>query len=394
MILSYKAEQIVPSSTLEITAIAKQMKKDGIDVVGFGAGEPDFDTPQHIKNAAINAINEGFSKYTPASGILELKEAICKKLKNDNGVDYDSNQIVVSNGAKHSLVNTFSAILNPLDEVIIPAPFWLSYPEMVKIAGGEPVIVKTKKENNYTVTIEELKNSLTNKTKAIVLNSPSNPTGMLYTKEQLEKIAEFVIANNLFVISDEIYEKLIYDNEKHISIASLNEDIYKRTIIVNGVSKSYAMTGWRIGYTASSVEVAKLMSNMQSHATSNPNSIAQKAALAAIKGEQSCVEDMRMEFDKRRNYMFERIEKMNYVSALKPQGAFYVFVDISNLLGKEINGTIIEDASVLAKLLLKEKNVAVIPCGGFGFDDHIRLSYAISMENIKKGLDRLEELIQ
>jgi len=265
---------------------------------------------------------------------------------------------------------------------------------MVKIAGGEPVIVKTKKENNYTVTIEELKNSLTNKTKAIILNSPSNPTGMLYTKEQLEKIAQFAIDNDLFVISDEIYEKLIYDNEKHISIASLNDEIYKRTIIVNGVSKSYAMTGWRIGYAASSVEITKLMSNMQSHATSNPNSIAQKAALAAIQGEQSCVDDMRIEFEKRRNYMYERIEKMNYVSALKPQGAFYVFVDISNLLGKEIGGLIIENASVLAKILLKEKNVAVIPCCGFGFDDHIRLSYAISMENIKKGLDRLEELIQ
>lgn len=393
MNLSKKAMTIKPSSTLAITAKAKQMKIDGIDVVGFGAGEPDFDTPQHIKDAAIEAINSGFTKYTPASGIKELKQVICDKLKNENGLDYDISQIVVSNGAKHSLTNTFMAILNPGDEVIIPSPFWLSYKQMVAIADGVPVIVKTKKENNYTITLEELNAALTSKTKAIILNSPSNPTGMKYSVEQLKFIAQFAIDNDLFVISDEIYEKLLYDNEKHVSIASLGEDIYNRTIVINGVSKTYAMTGWRIGYTASSPEIAKLMGNMQSHGSSNPNSIAQKAAIAAIAGPQDCVAEMKVEFEKRRNYMYDRVSSMKHISALKPQGAFYVFIDISKILGGKVNGEVIDSANKLAALLLDDKNVAVVPCTDFGFEDHIRLSYAISMENIEKGLNRIEEFI-
>jgi aspartate aminotransferase len=393
MIISKKAKEIKPSSTLAITAKAKQMKADGIDVVGFGAGEPDFDTPQHIKDAAIEAINSGFTKYTPASGIIQLKEAICKKLKEDNGLVYNSNQIVVSNGAKHSLTNTFMAILNPGDEVIVPAPFWLSYAQMVKLADGVPVIVKANKDNNYKVTSEQLENALTNKTKAIIINSPSNPTGMLYSKEELEDIAKFAVDNNLFVISDEIYEKLIYGDEKHISIASLGKEIFERTIVINGVSKSYSMTGWRIGYAAASVEVAKLMSNMQSHGSSNPNSIAQKAALAAISGSEECIDEMKVEFDKRRNYMFERVNNINGISCLKPQGAFYSFVDLTEILNKTYEGTKIENAANFAKLILDKEKVAVIPCTDFGFDTHIRLSYAISLENIEKGLDRIESFV-
>ncbi|GMQ56996.1 pyridoxal phosphate-dependent aminotransferase [Vallitalea sediminicola] len=393
MILSSKGLDIKPSSTLEITAKAKQMKADGIDVVGFGAGEPDFDTPDHIKQAAIEAINEGFTKYTPASGILPLKKAICSKLEEDNNVSYNPSQIVVSNGAKHSLTNTFMAILNPGDEVIIPAPFWLSYVQMVKIADGVPVVVKTSKENNYKATIEDLKNALTDKTKAILINSPSNPTGMVYSEEELKKVAEFAVKNDLFVISDEIYEKLIYGDEKHISIASFSKDIYNRTIVINGVSKSYAMTGWRIGYAAAPVEIAKIMSNIQSHASSNPNSIAQKAALAAISGSQECVDKMKTQFDKRREYMYDRVSRMPYVSAIKPHGAFYVFVDLDGALGKKYKGEVIENANIFAKLLLDYEKVAAVPCTDFGYDTHFRLSYAISMDNIEKGLDRIEEFL-
>ncbi len=393
MILSHKAADIKPSSTLAITAKAKQMKANGIDIVGFGAGEPDFDTPDHIKAAAIKAMNEGFTKYTPASGIPTLKAAICKKLGDENGVKYEINQIVVSNGAKHSLTNTFMAILNPSDEVIIPAPFWLSYKQMVKIADGVPVIVRTKKENHYKITIDELEAALTDKTKALLINSPSNPTGMIYTEEELKAVADFAVKNNLYVVSDEIYEKLIYGNEKHISIASFNEEIYKRTIIINGVSKTYAMTGWRIGYAAAPAEIAKIMSNIQSHASSNPNSLAQKAALEAISGPQECVETMKVEFNKRREYMYDRMSKMPYVSAIKPQGAFYVFIDLADVLGKTYEGEIIEDANIFAKLILNSQKVAVVPCSDFGYSTHFRLSYAISMEYIQKGLDRIEEFL-
>ncbi|QUI23048.1 pyridoxal phosphate-dependent aminotransferase [Vallitalea pronyensis] len=393
MILSQKAADIKPSSTLAITAKAKQMKADGIDVVGFGAGEPDFDTPDHIKAAAVKAMDDGFTKYTPASGIPALKAAICKKLADENGVTYATNQIVVSNGAKHSLTNTFMAILNPSDEVIIPGPFWLSYKQMVKIADGVPVIVRTKKENHYKATIDELEGALTNKTKALLINSPSNPTGMVYTEEELREIADFVVKHNLYVVSDEIYEKLIYGNEKHVSIASFNEEIYKRTIMINGVSKTYAMTGWRIGYAAAPADIAKIMSNIQSHASSNPNSLAQKAALAAISGPQECVQMMKAAFNKRRDYMYERIAKMPYISAIKPQGAFYLFVDLDLALGKSYKDEVIDDANTFAKLILDDQKVAVVPCTDFGYSTHFRLSYASSMENIQKGLDRMEAFL-
>ncbi len=394
MNLSEKAIKIKPSSTLAITAKANQMKADGIDVVGFGAGEPDFDTPDHIKAAAIAAINAGFTKYTPVAGTVELKQAICKKFESDNGLHYKPNQIVVSNGAKHSLTNAFMAILNPGDEVIIPAPYWLSYPEMVLLADGVPVIIKTKVEDDYKVTLEQLEAAYTSKTKAIIINSPSNPTGMIYDEAALRVIADFAVEKDLFVISDEIYEKLIYGSDAHVSIASLSDEIFKRTIVVNGVSKSYSMTGWRIGYTASSVEVANLMSNVQSHAASNPNSIAQKATVAAIVGPQECVEVMKLEFDKRRLYMIDRLKNIPLVSAINPKGAFYLFIDVSGTYGKFSKGTEITSAADFSDLILVEENVAVIPCEDFGFDTHIRLSYAISLESIEKGLDRLEKFVK
>lgn len=394
MILSQKAKRIKPSSTLAITAKANQMKADGIDVVGFGAGEPDFDTPEHIKTAAISAINAGFTKYTPASGTVELKTAICNKFKQDNNLIYKPSQIVVSNGAKHSLTNAFMAILNDGDEVIIPAPYWLSYPEMVSLADGVPVMISTTKESNYKVTVEQLEKALTSKTKALILNSPSNPTGMIYSKSELEQIADFVIKNDLIVVSDEIYEKLTYDCEEHYSIAQISEEIYNRTIVVNGVSKSYSMTGWRIGYTASTEEIAKLMANTQSHSASNPNSIAQKATVAAIMGPQQCVEDMRIEFDKRRKYMVERVNQMPLISCISPKGAFYVFIDITETFGKAFNEKVINSAADFAAAILEGKQVAVVPCEDFGFGTHIRISYAISQESIKKGLDRLEEFVK
>lgn len=392
--LSEKAKRVKPSSTLAITAKAKEMRVNGIDVVGFGAGEPDFNTPDNVCEAAIRAIKEGFTKYTPASGTNELKAAVCRKFKEFNGLDYQPNQIIISNGGKHSLTNVFNAILNPGDEVIIPAPYWLSYPEMVKLSDGVPVIIKGSKEQGYKVTAEQIQAAVTDKTKAFVLNTPSNPTGMVYSREELEAIAEVAVKNDFYVVSDEMYEYLIYGEVKHVSIASLNEEIYKRTITCSGLSKSYSMTGWRVGYTGSSVEIAKLMSSMQSHATSNPNSIAQYAAVEALNGPQDAVTAMRTEFDKRRGYMVKKISEMPYLSCLEPKGAFYVFVDCSEVVGKKYRGQKIEDAAVLADILLSDFNVAVVPCADFGFEDHMRLSYAISMEQIEKGLERIKELMK
>ena len=391
--LSEKAKAVKPSSTLAITAKAKELKKSGVDVVGFGAGEPDFDTPKNICDAAIKAIETGFTKYTPASGTNELKAAISKKFREFNGLDYAPNQIVISNGGKHALTNIFNALINPGDEVIIPAPFWLSYPEMVKMSGGVPVIVYAKKENNYKITASELKAAVTDKTKAFVLNSPNNPTGSVYSREELKAIAQVAIDCDFYVVSDEMYENLIYDGLKPVSIASLNDEIYKRTITCSGLSKAYAMTGWRIGYTGSSVEIAKYMSAMQSHATSNPNSIAQYASVEALNGPQDAVYAMCKEFDKRRLYMYDRVSKMPYVDVMKPEGAFYVFIDMSETLKKSYKGEKLETALKLSECLLNDYAVAVIPCADFGFPTHIRLSYAISIEQIAKGLDRIEEFL-
>ena len=391
--LSEKAKSVKPSSTLAITAKAKEMKANNIDVVGFGAGEPDFNTPDNICEAAIDAIKNGFTKYTPASGTNELKEAICKKFETFNGLKYTPSQIVISNGGKHGLSNVFDAILNPGDEVIIPAPYWLSYPEMVKLSDGVPVIITGSKEQGYKVTAEQIRNAVTDKTKALGLNTPSNPTGMIYTREELEAIAAVAVEKDFYVVSDEMYEYLTYAGEKHISIASLNDEIYKRTITCSGVSKSYAMTGWRIGYTASSVEIAKLMGAMQSHATSNPNSIAQKATLEALNGPQDQVMLMCKEFDERRKYMYERVCNMPLLSCIEPKGAFYVFIDISATFGKKYKDTVITTAADFADIFLNDYAVAVVPCADFGFADHIRLSYAISKEQIAKGMDRLEKFL-
>lgn len=391
--LSKKAAAVKPSSTLAITAKAKELKAQGKDVVGFGAGEPDFNTPENICEAAIKAIKDGFTKYTPASGTNELKAAISKKFKEFNGLDYDTDQIVISNGGKHSLTNIFTALINPGDEVIIPAPFWLSYPEIVKLAGGVPVIVTTTKEQNFKLTAEDLAVAVTDKTKALVLNTPNNPTGMLYTEEELRAIAKVAVEKDFYVVADEMYEMLVYGEQKHISIASLGKDIYDRTITCSGLAKSYAMTGWRIGYTGSSKEIAKMMGSVQSHQTSNPNSIAQKAAVEALTGPQDSVEKMHAEFDKRRKYMYKRICEMDLLDTLEPMGAFYVFVDGSAVLGKSYKGTKIESVPQMADILINEYNTAIVPCADFGFPDCFRLSYAISIEQIEKGLDRIEKFI-
>lgn len=395
MELSKRAMSIKASTTMAISSRAAEMKAAGLPVVTFGAGEPDFDTPAHIRQAGIDAINNGQTRYTPAAGTPALRQAVCDKLKKDNGLEYEPAQIVISNGAKHSLMNTFMAILNEGDEVIIPAPFWLSYSEMVRIAGGVPVIIYTKKENQFMMTKEELENAYTEKTKAIVLTSPSNPTGQVMSREDLQMVADFAVSHDILVLADEIYEKLIYDEDKqHISIASLGKEIYDRTIVINGVSKSYAMTGWRIGYTAAPLAISKLMASLQSHMASNPNSIAQAATVAALNGPQDCVAEMLVEFKKRRDYIFEREEAIPMLSALKPQGAFYLFVDVSGTYGKSYEGAVIHSAADFASVLLDQKYVAVVPCADFGMPDYIRLSYATSMEIIKEGMDRIEDMVK
>lgn len=393
MILSEKAEKIQPSITLAITAKAKKMKSEGIDVIGFGAGEPDFNTPENIQQAAVSAMKEGYTKYTPASGIAELKKAIVKKFKKDNDLKYDENQIIISTGAKQCLTNVFAATLNSGDEVIIAVPYWVSYPELVKLSDGIPVFIDTKKENDFKYTVEDLKAAYSEKTKMIIINNPNNPTGTIYSKEELEKIADFAREKDILILSDEIYEKLIYDEMKHVSIAGLSEDAYKRTIVINGVSKTYAMTGWRIGYAAADKDIIKLMSNIQSHTTGNPNSIAQYASVAAIDGEESQIEEMVREFKRRRDYMVDKISKIPGVSYLNPKGAFYVMLNISETFGKNIDGVTIDDSLSFSEQLLEKEKVAVVPGLGFGIDGYVRLSYATSMENIKEGLDRIERFI-
>ncbi len=394
MYISNKYASISASPTLAIDSKFKQMKADGMDVVGFGAGEPDFDTPQFIKDAAIKAINDGMTKYTPASGTLALKKAVCDKLKRHNNLEYTPDQIVISNGAKHSLVNVLGAILNPGDEVIIPAPFWVSYIEMVKLRDGVPVIVKTTEEENFLCSPEKIENAITDKTRAIIINSPSNPTGMVYDEETLRKIADIAVKHNIYIISDEIYEHIIYDGKKHVSIASFNDEIKNLTITINGVSKTYAMTGWRIGFTASNKEIAKAMSNVQSHETSNPNSIAQEASRAALEGSEEELHKMVDEFSKRRLHMVERISKIDGVSCLKPEGAFYIMMNIKDLYGKKCKDTVITSADDFAQCFLDEKLVAVVPGTGFYAEGYVRWSYATSLENINEGMDRLEEFIK
>ncbi|MGM8286333.1 pyridoxal phosphate-dependent aminotransferase [Clostridium perfringens] len=390
MILSRKAQNIGASLTLALTAKAGELKKEGIDVVSFGVGEPDFNTPKNIIEAATRAMEEGKTKYTATSGIVELKEAIAKKLHDDNGLNYGTKNIIISTGAKQSLANVFMAILNPGDEVIIPVPYWVSYPELVKLSDGVPVFIETKKENDFKVTYDELKSVLSENTKAIVINSPNNPTGTVYSKKDLEVIAKFAEENDLIIISDEIYEKLIYGKKKHISIASLSEDAFKRTVVINGFSKAYAMTGWRIGYAACyDEELIKVMNNVQSHMTSNTNSIAQFAALEALNGDQETIKNMVKEFSLRRELMIELISGIEDLTFIEPKGAFYVMIDVSKVL-KKAN---IKGSMEFANLLLKEENVVVIPGIAFGEDNFIRLSYATSKEEIIKGLKRIKKFV-
>lgn len=394
MNLSKKAMDINPSITLVITAKAKELREAGVDIVSFGAGEPDFNTPENIINAAIKAMQEGKTKYTPTSGVLELRKAICNKLKNDNKLEYNPSQIIVSTGAKQSLANAFMAILNPGDEVIIPVPYWVSYPELVELAEGKAVYVQTGEEYNYKYTIEALEKVVTDKTKVILLNSPNNPTGTIYSKEELSEIAEFAKKYDLIIVSDEIYEKLIYDNKKHISIASISEDTFNRTVVINGLSKSYAMTGWRIGYAAAPIEIIKLMVSIQSHMTSNTNSITQYAAIEALTSNQDTINNMIVQFEKRRNFMVDKIESIGGLKIIRPSGAFYVMINIGNFFNKEFNGKKIENSLDFSEVLLTEEKVAVIPGAAFGLDSYIRVSYATSIELIEEGLNRLEVFLR
>lgn len=385
MKLAKRVRNLKPSLTLAITAKAKKMRSEGVNIVGLAAGEPDFDTAQNIKDAAIEAINSGFTKYTPASGMPELKSAIVDKLKKDNGLEYNTSSISVSCGAKHSLYNIFQAVCQMGDEVIIPTPYWLSYPEMVRLSGAKAVFLKTKERDGFRMKIDELKKSLTKRTKAIIINSPSNPTGAIYDREQLEEIADIAISRKLLIVSDEIYEKLIYENGKHISIASLGEGVKRLTLVVNGVSKSYSMTGWRIGYIAGAEEIVRAINTIQSHSTSNPASISQKAALEAIRGDQSQVSVMLKEFETRRNYLMNRIRAIEGISAINPEGAFYIFCNITKIGLGSIQ---------LANKLLDEAKVAVIPGKPFGSDKHIRLSFAIAQTEIEEGINRIEKWVK
>ncbi|MFC1592830.1 pyridoxal phosphate-dependent aminotransferase [Candidatus Omnitrophota bacterium] len=393
MVLSKRLSQINPSATLAITARAKKMKADGVDVISLGAGEPDFDTPENIKQAAREALDNGFTKYTTASGTKELKDAVVRKFKNDNNLQFAPEQIIISCGAKHALFNAILVLCQEGDEVIVPSPYWVSYPEMIKASGAKMVSLKTSPESNFKITAAQLRKAISKKTKLFILNSPSNPTGMVYTKQELADIAGLLIETGVVCISDEIYEKIIYDGCEHISIASLNGRLARQTVVVNGVSKAYSMTGWRIGYAAGPAEIIQAMSNLQSHSTSNPTSIAQKAALAALSGPQESVIGMVKEFKKRRDYIVDRINKIKGISCIMPQGAFYLFVNIAGILGKICRGKVIKDSFILAEILLAEANIAVVPGSIFGDDNYLRLSYATSTDNITKGINRIEEFV-
>jgi aspartate aminotransferase len=391
--LAKRAGNISPSPTLSIDAKAKKMMSEGMDVVSFGVGEPDFDTPDHIKQAAVEAIYKGMTKYTPVTGIERLKTAIIDKFKKDNNLDYSPSEIVVSAGAKHSLYNAFQVLCQEGDEIILPTPYWVSYMEQIKLSGGIPVVIRTKSANGFKVTPEELENAISPKTKLFILNSPSNPTGGVYSRDELEALGEILVSHRIGVISDEIYEKLIYDDTEHVSIASLSEELKELTVVINGVSKAYAMTGWRIGYAAAAPKIAKAMGDLQSHSTSNPTSIAQAASIAALEGTQEPLKEMMDEFVKRRDYMLERVNSIPGLTCIKPGGAFYLFPDMSSYIGRSYNGRIIEGAKDLADILLEEAHVAIVPGVAFGDDNYFRLSYATSMDKIIKGMDRIQNLL-
>ena len=380
--ISHRAASLAPSLTLAIDSKAKQLKAEGQDVVGFGAGEPDFDTPQHIKDAAIKALNEGFTKYTPSSGIPELRQAIADKFKRDTGVNYKPSQIIVSCGGKHSCYNVILATCEEGDEVIIPSPYWLSYPEMVKLAGARPVILPTTDKTEFKVTAEQLRSAITPSTRMFILNSPSNPTGSLYSPEEIKVLEDICVEKNVLIMSDEIYEKLIYDGAKHASVASFSQRHYEQTVIVHGFAKAYSMTGWRLGYLAAPEPIAKAIDAVQSHSTSNPTSFAQKGAVAALTGPQDHLKSWLAEYAERRSYAHQKLNSIPGISCVNAKGAFYLFPNISRLG--------LKSTEFCARLLDQEK-VAAVPGIAFGADDYMRISYATSMANIEKGLDRIEK---
>ncbi|HOJ70540.1 MAG TPA: pyridoxal phosphate-dependent aminotransferase [Syntrophorhabdaceae bacterium] len=392
--LSKRAEALKPSPTLAINAKEKALKAQGLDIAGFGAGEPDFDTPEHIKQAAIKAINDNFTRYTPAAGIDPLKDAVIEKFKRDNGLTYKRDEIIISCGGKHALFNLFEAIFQEGDEVLIPVPFWVSYPPMVELTGAKPVLVETEEKEDYQVTGSLLKKYINSKTKGIILNYPSNPAGSVYYRENLEKIGRLAVENNLYIISDEIYEKLTYDDYRHISIASLDKSFKDRTIICHGVSKTYAMTGWRIGYAAGPAHVIKAMSNIQSQSTSNPTSISQMAAIAALNGPQDIIPIMVNEFKKRRDFIISELRSIEGVTCYKPKGAFYAFPNFNAILGKRYKDKTIESSATLTEILLEDFHTAVVPGAEFGKEGYIRLSFATSMDVIKKGLERIKKAVR
>ena len=392
--ISDKSKQVTPSSTLALTAKINAMVADGLDVVKFGAGEPDFDTPDHIKSAAVEALNQGFTKYTPVAGITELREAIVDKFERDNGLSYEANQVIVSCGAKHTIYNILQAICNPGDEVIFAAPYWVSYIEMVKLADATPIVINTTPDQNFALTPDQIKSAVTEKTKAIIICSPSNPTGTTYSTESLQMIAELAVEHQFYLISDEIYEALLYDGEKHRRLASFGDAVKSLTFVVNGVSKAYSMTGWRIGYTAGPEDAIKAMSKIQSHSTSNPTSIAQRAALAAITGSQEPVVEMVKAFQKRRDLICQRLDDIDGVEYVRPQGAFYIFPDFSAHYGRTINGHSINSSQELATYFLDEAKVGAVPGDGFGADNHMRFSFATSEIEINRGLDRIQKALE
>lgn len=391
--LSRIAESVQASTTMAIDSLFKQMKADGIDVIGFGAGEPDFNTPDEIKAAGIQAIEQNVTRYTPAAGTVELRQAVCDRIAADCGVQYKPNQVVATSGAKHAVYLALRALVNPGDEVILPAPYWVSYIELIRMVGGVPVVVTATEAEHFKLSKEKLAAAITPKTKALILNNPSNPTGMAYSREELEDIAQVCVANDVYVISDEIYYGLIYDGRKFTSFASLSPEAKELTILINGVSKSYAMTGWRIGYACANDRIAKVMANYVSHSTGSPVAISQKAAAVALSGPQEKIEEMRKAFEERRNYLVERMNRIPGVSCLCPEGAFYVMMNLEQLIGKTIQGVEITDDDVFADAFLKKGLVAVVPGAGFGAKNFVRWSYATSMDNIREGLDRLERFL-
>lgn len=391
--LSSTAEAVQASTTMAIDALFKQMKADGVDVIGFGAGEPDFNTPDDIKAAGIAAIEQNQTRYTPAAGTLELRQAICDRLEADCGLTYKVNQVIATSGAKHAVYIALRALVNPGDEVILPAPFWVSYYELIKMVGGTPVVVTATEAEHFKLTPEKLAAAVTPKTKALILNNPSNPTGMMYNREELQAIADVCVKNEIYVVDDEIYYGLVYDGAKFVSLPSLGPGIKDLCILINGVSKSYAMTGWRIGYACANDTIAKVMANYLSHSTGSPSAISQKASIAALSAPQDEVERMRQAFEERRNYIVERMNSIPGVSCIKPEGAFYVMMNLEQILGKTLHGVQIRTADDFADLFLKKGLVAVVPGTGFSAPSFVRWSYATSMDNIKEGLNRLEKFL-